>query len=192
MGESWVVRRIVVVGSSGSGKTRMAKRIADTLDLPRLELDSVVHQPGWVPLAQDKFTDQVNRFVSGHEWVVDGNYTSLGARESIWPRVDTVVWLDLPRWVIMPRVIIRTLRRVITREELWNQNREPWTNLYSLDPYRNIIVWAWTRHRHVQEKYETDLTRGAWDHATVHRLRSAAEVREFLAFLASLPRATEM
>jgi adenylate kinase family enzyme len=183
MGDNRGMRRVVVIGSSGSGKTTVARHIARALDLPRLELDSVVHQPGWAQLPQDEFTDRVTQFVSGRGWVIDGNYTSLGVRDSIWPRVDTVVWLDLPRWVIMPRVIMRTLRRVITQEELWNQNREPWTNLYSLDPYKNIIVWAWTRHRHVRAKFESDEDRGAWDHATVHRLRSPTEVARFLATL---------
>lgn len=181
------VRRVVVVGSSGSGKTTVAEQIAKALDLPRLEMDSVMHRRGWDSAAGPQFRNEVADFAKRDAWVIDGNYTSQGVREIVWPRADTVVWLDLPRWRVMIRVVFRTLRRVITRERLWGGLTEPWTNLYSLDPYQNIIVWSWTRHRHVREKYQTDLARGAWDHAAVHRLRSPAEVKEFLASLRPVP-----
>jgi hypothetical protein len=69
---------------------------------------------------------------------------------------------------------------VTTREELWNGNREPWTNLYSLDPEKNIVLWAWTRFAGVTVKYETCMTDGSWSHAVVHRLQTRAEVTAFL------------
>ncbi len=83
----------------------------------------------------------------------------------------------------MSRVVRRTLRRTLLREELWNGIREPLTNLYSLDPYRNIIVWTWTRHASVRYEYEAALEDGSWEHAEVHRLRSVAEVEDFIATL---------
>ena len=105
-------------------------------------------------------------------------------REALWPRADTLVWLDLPKSVIMRRVVQRTIRRAITREVLWNGNREPWANLYSLDPEKNIIVWSWTRFDHVRAKYETCMIDGTWSHAEVHRLRTHSEVEDFLASVA--------
>ncbi len=113
-------------------------------------------------------------------WVIDGNYTSLGTRDFVWPRADAFVWLDLPRSVVMRRVVLRTLRRVLTREELWNGNREPWTNLYSRDPRRNIIVWAWSRFDAVRARYEESLQDGTWSHAAVYRLRSPQDVAAFI------------
>jgi adenylate kinase family enzyme len=177
------MRRVVVVGNSGSGKTRVASAIAEILGLPLLELDSVMHREGWDSGRGPKFQEEVADFAKGDRWVIDGNYTSHGTREVVWPRADTVVWLDISEWRIVPRVVLRTLRRVVTRERLWDGPREPWTNLYSLDPYQNIVVWAWTRHRHVREKYQRDLDEGTWEHTIVHRLRSPAGVRRFLASL---------
>jgi adenylate kinase family enzyme len=93
---------------------------------------------------------------------------------------DTIVWLDLPRWLVTVRVIRRSLRRVIRREELWNGNRERWRNLVSRDPEINIIVWAWTHHDAHTARYEGFLSGRMWSHAEVHRLRSRRAVRDFM------------
>ena len=175
-----IMNRAVVIGSSGSGKTTVARRLAAALEVPFLEMDSVFHREGWNSTPDGEFQAILDHFTSGERWVVDGNYTSHGMRELVWPRADTVIWLDPTRGVAMTRVILRTLRRVITREELWNGVREPWANLYSRDPYKNIIVWTWTRHAHVRAKFETALIDGSWDHTTVHRLRSTSEVEDFV------------
>ena len=175
------VRRVSVIGSSSSGKTTTARSLAERLGLPHLELDSVYHQPGWQPLEDGEFRNRVREFIAQDGWVVDGNYTSHGVAQLVWPAADTIVWLDPPKRTVMGRVVRRTLRRVITRQELWNGNREPWTNLYSRDPYRNIIVWAWTRFDPTRTKYEQMLTDGTWGHLDVHRIRTRRELRGLLA-----------
>ena len=174
------MNRISVIGSSGSGKTTVARTLAERLAIPYLELDAVFHQPGWVARPDEEFRSIVSDFAEGDRWVIDGNYTSHGVAQVVWPRADTIVWLDPPRGVVMRRVVSSTLRRVVTREELWNGNREPWTNLYSRDPYKNIIVWAWTRFAGVRHKYEGFLESEEWAHARVVRLRSSREVKELL------------
>lgn len=179
------MNRVVVVGSSGSGKTTVARRIAENLDIPHLEMDAVFHRDGLADEAHDEFVPILDEFTDGDRWVVDGNYASHGASKVVWPKADTIIWLDPPRKTAMARVIRRTLRRAVLREELWNGVREPFSNLYNPDPLKNIIVWTWTRHPLVRERYETAITDGIWDHATVHRLRSPDEVERFLS---SIPR----
>lgn len=176
-----------MIGSSGSGKTTVARAIAEALDLTYVELDSLFHQPGWQKKPDPEFREEVSQLIAGERWVVDGNYTSHGVADIVWPRADAVVWLDPSRPVIMRRVVGRTLRRVTTREELWNGNREPWTNLYSRDPYKNIIVWAWTRFEGTREKYQRMLVDGTWDHLQVVRLRTAGQTKAFLAGLTDRP-----
>ena len=175
------MKRISVIGSSASGKTTVARGISERLGLPHLELDSVYHQPGWQPKPDSEFRAAVATFAHQDAWVIDGNYTSHGVAQLVWPLADTVVWLDPSRPVVMGRVIRRTLRRVITREELWNGNREPWSNLYSRDPYKSIIVWAWTRFGGVRRKYEAMLADGTWAHAQVVRLGNGRDTARFLA-----------
>lgn len=142
-----------MIGSSGSGKTSLARALSDKLGLAHIELDSIFHQPGWVPRPVDEFQAELQDRMtgSGDRWVTCGNYGSVSGHIH-WRQADTIVWLDLPRWVIMRRVIARTVRRAITREELWNGNREPLTNFYRWDPEVNVIRWAWTRFDQTRTK----------------------------------------
>lgn len=175
------MNRIVVVGSSGSGKTTTARHLAALLDVPLLELDAVMHDGDWNATPDDEFQRRIAEFTSADRWVVDGNYTSHGTHEVLWPKADTFVWLDPPRRVVMSRVIRRTLTRMITRERLWGgELTEPISNLYKRDPYENIIVWAWTRFEPTRAKFEAAMTDGTWAHAGVYRIRSKYDSSRFI------------
>ncbi len=83
---------------------------------------------------------RVDAATEGPGWVVDGNYSVV--RDVVWAKADAVVWFDLPYVTVLARVVRRTVRRSLTREELWNGNREPFSNLWSLDPKKSIIAWT--------------------------------------------------
>ena len=110
---------------------------------------------------------------------MDGNYSVV--REMVWERADTVVWFDLSYAVVMARTVRRTLRRVVTREVLWNGNREPWSNLYSFDPKKSIIAWAATRHAVYRRRYREAEHDPRWAGLRFVRLRSQREADAFLA-----------
>jgi len=148
------------------------------MGVPFLELDSIYHQPGWTPLPRDEFRARVDAVAAGDHWVIDGNYTAV--RDLVWARADTVVWIDLARPLVMRRVIGRTLRRAALRQELWNGNREPWSNWLTLDPERSIIMWSWTQHAKYRVRYVDAMADPALAHLTFVRLRSPAEVKAFL------------
>ena len=163
--------KISVVGNSGSGKTTAARTMSERLALAHLELDSVRHQPGWEELPDDRFAARVNAFMDAHDaWVIDGNYSVI--QERIWERANTVVWLDVPFGENMRNIVWRTLRRVVMRKELWNGNRERWSNLFSLDPYRSVIAWAWTRHGVYRRRYGAAREDPRWDHLRFVRIDS--------------------
>jgi adenylate kinase family enzyme len=175
------VRRVSVVGNSGSGKSTLASKLAAILGVPHLELDSVFHQSGWKPLAADEFKRLVAARTGEDGWVVDGNYSAV--RPVVWARADTVIWLDLPRRTVMRQVTWRTLRRALTRQELWNGNREPVANFFRLDPEESVISWAWHKHAEYRDRYAAAAKNPANAHLTFIRLGSRRDIDRFLASL---------
>ena len=172
--------RISVIGPSGSGKTTLGRLLEARHGLERLELDSLQHQANWTPLDPELFRSRVGEFIAKPRWVIDGNYTSVGALDLIWSRADTVLWLDLPRWHTTLRVARRSLTRALTGEELWNGNREELRNLVSTDREVNMVLWAASNHAHVRQKYERRIHDAKWSALEVVRLRSLRQVRAWL------------
>ena len=165
-----------MVGSAGSGKTTFGRALAEAMQVPYLELDSVFHLPGWQELPDEAFRARVAEFADAatEGWVIDGNYTVV-QRSAIWPRADRVVWLDLPRRQVMRQVIGRSLRRSIGRQELWNGNRERLRDLVAWDPETSIIRWAWTNFDRFEAKFDDARADPVWAHLDFRRVRSRAE-----------------
>jgi len=170
---------VSIVGNSGAGKSTLALALARHLGVPCVEIDGLNHQPGWTELTVAELRATIGPILDGDGWVVDGNYRDrIG--DLVRRRADTV-WLDLPRPVVMARVVRRTVRRALTRAELWNGNREPWSNLWSRDPQRSIIAWSWTQHAGYRRRYEAEMSDPATGHVHYVRLRSPRAVRRWLA-----------
>jgi adenylate kinase family enzyme len=174
------VRRISVVGNSGAGKTTLGRALAGRLGVPFVELDSLYHLEDWRPVAVDDFRAQVGALVGQDGWVVDGNYSAV--RDLVWDRADTVVWFDLPRRTVMRQVIARTLRRCLTRAELWNGNRESFGSV--LNPRDSIFVWSWTRHAVYRQRYSSAAGDPHFAHLRFVRIASRADAAALLADLA--------
>jgi adenylate kinase family enzyme len=168
--------RVVVVGPPGSGKTTTAAVIAQRLDAPHTELDSLWWDPNWTEAGRDTFRARLAPVVAADRWVVDGNYTSAGAADLVWPRADVVVWLDLGRWVTVPRVVRRTFTRAALRRELWNGNRESVRLALRAD---SIIWYAYREHPKYNRKYDALAREG--DHPNWVRLQTPRAVRRWVA-----------
>lgn len=167
-------RRVIVAGISGAGKTTLARRLAALHALPFTEIDALFHGPGWTE--RPTFAAEVSAVVAGEEWVLDSvGYSSV--RDLMWDRADTLVWLDLPRWQVMLRVVRRSVWRVVRRTELWNGNRE------GIGAWRDSghpIRWAWSGHGPRRELIAARLADPRWAHLDVHHLRTARAVRNWL------------
>jgi len=128
----------------------------------------------------DLFKERVVRAAEGDAWVIDGNYGGRGARDLVWPRADTVIWLDPPLGVIFARLFKRALRRIRSREEIWpgTGNRETYRNQFL--SRESLFLWAlrtyWRRRRQFREQ----LARPEYAHLTVHRLRRPEEAAAWL------------
>ena len=140
-----------------------------------MEIDALFHGPGWT--ARPTFVDDVAAVVAQDAWVLDSiGYESV--RDLVWDRADTLVWLDLPRWQVMPRVVRRTARRALLRTELWNGNRE---RLGGWRDREHPIRLAWSEHKARRALVAERLADPRWAHLTVHHLRSARQARAWRA-----------
>lgn len=165
--------RVLVAGTSGSGKTTLAVRIAAVLGVPHVEIDALFHGSDWTP--RPTFEADVRRFSAQPEWVTEWQYGSV--RGLLGERADLLVWLDLPRSVVMRQVVRRTLTRRLRRQRLWNENTEPplWTVLTHRD---HIVRWAWNTHHESGTRVGTLLLQRA--ELTVVQLRDRREVEQWL------------
>ena len=177
------MRRVSVIGVSGSGKSTVGRSLARLAGSSFLELDSVFHQADWAPLPTGEFRRRVALVLEGERWVIDGNYSKV--QDLVWARADTVVWLDLPKRTVMRRIIWRSFRRVAGRVELWNGNRESWRNLLSWDPEESVISWAWHKHGEDRARYAAAMADPANSHLQFVRLRSPRAVRRFVRLAAA-------
>jgi adenylate kinase family enzyme len=101
-------RRILILGSSGSGKTYLSLRLAQLLELEVIHLDNAFWQPGWRPTAPMEWRQVVSSLVQKDGWIMDGTYeNSLDLRL---PAVDCVIVIERPRWVCLGNVVMRTIK----------------------------------------------------------------------------------
>ncbi|MDQ2079063.1 adenylate kinase [Xanthobacteraceae bacterium Astr-EGSB] len=100
--------RVLVLGCAGAGKTVFARRLAQSTGLPLVTLDQEYWQPGWVEPDKPHWVAKVETLIAAPRWIMDGTY--LGTLPLRLARADTVIFLDLPRWVCLWRAITRILR----------------------------------------------------------------------------------
>jgi adenylate kinase family enzyme len=176
------MRRVIVGGSTGSGKSTFARALAQRMGVPLIELDAIRHGPNWSETPDDRFRELVGARTIGDAWVVDGNYSII--REVTWGRADTLVWLDYSLRLVLWRLFLRTNRRIFRREILWNGNRERFTDAYL--SRESLYVWVlrsfWRRRRN----WPRWLAEG-YRHLAVHRFRTPGEAQRWLATTFPLP-----
>lgn len=169
--------RIVVVGTSGAGKTTLAARVAERLGIRHVEIDALHHGPNWTP--RPEFLDDVRALAAGESWITEWQYDA--ARQLLLERATLAVWVDHPLRVRLARNLRRTLWRRLRRVELWNGNHEPPLRTFFTDP-DHIVRWAW-RTRHKYDDLPVQLAERGRPDLPIVRLRSQREADRWLATL---------
>jgi adenylate kinase family enzyme len=164
------MRRVLVIGSGGAGKSTFAARLGARTGLPVIHLDALYWRAGWRETPREEWAARVEELLAGDEWIMDGNYG--GTMERRLAACDTVVFLDLPRALCLWRVIKRrAIFRGRARPDMAEGCRERLT--------WEFARWVWT-YRRVRRpgvlKRLGELSEGQ----RVHVLRSSREVRRFL------------
>lgn len=169
-------RRFAIVGLTGSGKTLLAQILARHFAIPHIELDALYWGPHWKPNAD--FAERVARATSGPAWVAEGNFGRV--RPLVWGRAETLIWLDYDLPLILWQLTRRAVKRLLTREMLWNGNREEWHHYLMPDA---LHLWALKTYRRRRREYPAALRQPEYAHLTVVRLRSPRAADEWIAGL---------
>lgn len=170
------MKRVNVVGMTGSGKTTLARQLAERLGVPHVELDNLSWEPNWTLAPPKVFRARVDTALAGDGWTCDGNYSAV--RELVWSRADTVVWLDYSLPVIFARLFRRTNRRIFSGELCCNGNREQFRLAYL--SRESLYVWLlktyWRRRREMPERLADPKSA----HLTVLHFRSPRATHDWL------------
>jgi adenylate kinase family enzyme len=160
-------QRIVILGVTGSGKTTFARTLAARLNYPHIEMDALHWLPNWTEKPTDAFRADIAQAAASDYWVIDGNYSKV--RDIVWSRANAVIWLDYPLPFILWRLTRRTVSRILSREVLWNDNRESLRNQFRRD---SLFVWAFQSYRKQQQTYPALFQQPEYQHITFVRLTS--------------------
>jgi adenylate kinase family enzyme len=177
-GVSADMRRVVVVGTSGCGKTTLARELARRLRVPHIELDALNWQENWTETPRDLLLEKTRAAIDAapYGWTLCGQYGNVA--DFTWSLADTIIFLDYSMTVVFTRVLRRTLSRCWTREELWSGNRERlYTQFFERDSLLLWVINTWRRRRR-------DIPRRVKDprfaHVRFHRFRTPEELERWM------------
>ena len=85
-------KRLVVIGTTSSGKSTLAQCLATRLGLNFVELDALHWEPNWTEAPLEVFRARVSSAIQAPRWVVAGNYHVV--RDLVWPKAEAIIWLD--------------------------------------------------------------------------------------------------
>ncbi len=169
-------QRICVVGTTGCGKSTLARELARRKRIPHVELDSLFWGPNWTRCSDEEMGARTAEATGGDCWVVDGNYSFL--RDLTWKRAEAVVWLDYPLWLILSQLWKRTWKRVISKEILWGTNRERLlTQFFSKD---SLFLWALKTYNRRKKTYNELVAASKYASHIVKHFKSPRETEAWL------------
>lgn len=174
------MKRIVIIGTTGSGKTTLGENLGRTLNVPATDLDVLHWEDDWQEVPHEVFEQRVIEAISSERWIITGNYSRV--QHLIWHKADTIIWLDYPFLINLWRLSKRTWKRVTGKQALWNtNNRETWGRTIGKD---SIIRWFFQTYKRRKRETPKILARPENAHLTVIRHQHPRDTERFLKELA--------
>lgn len=167
------MKRIIIIGSGGAGKSTLARQLGEILKIEVLHLDKLYWRAGWIEPSSEEWEKKIEELLMADSWVMDGNFG--GTMEMRLAACDTVVFLDLPRTICLSRVFKRWIK-------YWNTNRPDMTEGCNEKIDLDMINWVWTFPKRAKPEIETRLKKFE-NEKKIIRLKSPKEVEGFLAQL---------
>jgi adenylate kinase family enzyme len=164
------MRRVLVIGPGGSGKSTFATRLGQILGIEVRHLDSFYWRAGWIKPSEEEWLKTVNELISGDSWILDGNYG--GTLRLRVERADTIIFLDMPRLLCLWRV---AKRRLLYRNRSRPDMAEDCAEKLDLE----FISWVWN-YSHRSRPRVLKLLNENSERKRIVWLRSDADVEQFL------------
>lgn len=145
---------MLIYGVTGSGKTTLARQLADRTGLPWHSVDDLTWEPGWVTISAEEQRRRISAICAGDRWILDTAYSQW--MDVVLERTDLIVALDYPRWWSLSRLVRRTFMRAVDRRPICNGNTESFRQAFSRD---SIVVWhfqSFTRKRDRMRAWSAD------------------------------------
>jgi len=183
---SFPYRRIVIVGTTSSGKSTLASQLAEKINGDYIELDALHWEPNWVEAPDEVFRERVETAISSklalseveRAWVVAGNYRTV--RDLIWDNAEAVIWLDYSFHIVFWRLLKRTVRRAVTQEELWNGNRERFWWHLKLWSDESLFHWLFKTYWRRKREYPILFSLPENAHLKIIHFKHPKEAEEWL------------
>jgi len=171
-------KRIVVIGSTSSGKSTLAEKLAKRFDFKYIDLDALHWGPNWTEAPLEVFRERVETAIQSPAWVVAGNYHVV--RDLIWAKAELVIWLDYS----FPRIFWQLTRRTFTRwwrrELLWGTNYENLWMHFKFWSEESLYHWLFKTYWRRRREYPEILALPEHQHLKVMRFGSPRETDEWL------------
>lgn len=174
------MKRVMIVGGPGSGKSMLARALGEKTGLPVFHMDKIHYRPGWVERSREE-KDRLTREVHRKEcWIFEGGHSSTYAERVA--RADTFIWLDVPVGLRLFRVLKRSAKYYgRSRPDLPEGCPERF-NLQTIEFLR--FIW---RTRHSARSKLLQIQENPPAHLSLHRLTTLGEVQDFLSLLETVP-----
>lgn len=144
------MKRIIIIGTSGCGKTTLAKRLSKILNIPSYDLDDYYWLPKWQPQTDKEFVKIVDKLSNKKTWIMNGNYSKVN--HFIWDRSDTIIWLDYSLLRCLCQGIIRSIIRAISKEVCCGNNYESFKRTFL--SRNSIVLWILSTYRRRKQSYK--------------------------------------
>jgi adenylate kinase family enzyme len=172
------IKQYAIVGVTSSGKTTLAKKLAEVINGDFIDLDSLHWEPNWVEANDEVFRERTQEATQKDSWVVAGNYKQV--RDIVWAKAEAVIWLDYSFPLVFWRLISRIIYRSTTKEKLFSGNQEQFWRHMKLWSDESLINWLFKSYWRIKHNYPNFFAMPEYSHLQVFRFKTPRQVASWL------------
>ncbi|GGA86895.1 DNA topology modulation protein [Ornithinibacillus halotolerans] len=164
------MKKIILIGSGGAGKSTLAKKLSEKLNIEVYHLDALFWKPNWVGVSRQEQIEVQHDLVKKEEWIIDGNYG--GTIDIRLQAADTIIYLDIHRVICVYRAFKRMMKyRNKTRPDMGEGCNERFD--------LQFLKWIWNYPKNKRPETLEKLKEISKD-KQVYILRSSKQIQKFI------------